>query len=74
MSLTINDITVPDTQLTQLKEKASRLGITLADLLHLSIEEILSRPDEDFRQATDYVLQKNAKLYRRLNLHIIERM
>ena len=59
-------VTVPDTQLTQLKEKASRLGITLTDLVILSIEEILARPDEDFRKAADYVLHKNAELYRRL--------
>ena len=64
----MSDITVsvPDAQLTQLKEKATRLGITLADLVLLSIEETLSRPDEDFRKAADYVLQKNAELYRRL--------
>ena len=38
-------VTVPDTQLIQLKEKANRLGITLADLVLLSIEAVLSRPD-----------------------------
>ena len=64
----MSDITVsvPDTQLIQLKEKAARLGITLRDLVLLSIEEILSRPDEEFRQAAEYVLQKNAELYHRL--------
>jgi hypothetical protein len=59
-------VTVPDTQLVQLKEKATRLGITVGDLVLLSIEEILSRPDEEFRQTAAYVLQKNAELYRRL--------
>lgn len=59
-------LTVSEAQLTQLQEKAARLGITLEDLLLLSIEEILSRPDEDFRKAAGYVLQKNAELYRRL--------
>lgn len=59
-------ITVPETQLTQLKEKAARLGITIGDLVLLSIEEILSRPDEEFRQTAEYVLRKNAELYRRL--------
>ena len=62
----MSNITVPDSQLTQLKEKAAWLGITLTDLVLLSIEETLSRPDEDFRKAADYVLQKNADLYRRL--------
>ena len=59
-------VTVPDPQLVQLKEKAHRLGITLADLILISLEEILSRPDEEFNQAAEYVLQKNAELYRRL--------
>ena len=53
-------VTVPDAQLTQLKENAAHLGITLTDLVLLSIGEILSRPDGGFRQAADYVLQKNA--------------
>ena len=59
-------VTIPDAQLTQLKEKAARLGLTVMDLVLLSIEEILARPDEDFRQAADYVIHKNAELYRRL--------
>ena len=59
-------VTIPDTQFTQLKEKAARLGITLTDLILLSIEEILSQPDEDFRKTADYVLKKNDELYRRL--------
>lgn len=64
----MNDITIPvsNDQLTKLEQKASRLGITLIDLVLLSIEEILARPDEEFRQATEYVLQKNAELYQRL--------
>ena len=64
----MNDITVtiPDSQLNQLNEKAARLGMSLTDLVLLSLEEILARPDEDFQTATDYVLQKNAELYRRL--------
>lgn len=62
------DITVslPDDRIEELKEKSSRLGLTLEELILLSIEDILSRPDEEFRQVMDYVLQKNAKLYHRL--------
>jgi hypothetical protein len=66
MAMSDITITVPDDQLAKLNEKAARLGITLADLVLLSIEEILSQPDEDFAQAADYVLRKNAELYRRL--------
>ena len=59
-------ISVSDEQLIILKEKAARLRISLMDLVLLSIDEILARPDEDFLQAVDYVMQKNAELYRRL--------
>jgi hypothetical protein len=59
-------ITVSEEQLTKLKSKSSSSGIKLEDLILLSIEELLSRPDEDFQQAMKYVLQKNAELYRRL--------
>jgi hypothetical protein len=30
------------------------------------VEELLERPEEDFRRALDYLLEKNAELYRRL--------
>lgn len=64
----MNDITVtvPDTKMVQLKEKAARLGISLTDLVLLSIEEMLSQPNEEFSKTAEYVLQKNADLYRRL--------
>lgn len=59
-------VTIPDAQMSQLKEKAARLGVSLMDLVLLSIEEILARPDEDFLKTADYVVHKNAELYRRL--------
>ena len=64
----MKDITVslPDDRIKELKEKTSRLGLSLEELVLLSIEEILSRPDEEFRQVMEYVLKKNAELYQRL--------
>lgn len=50
----------------KLKEVAGNLNITPEDLVRVSIDELLSRPDEDFQKAVDYVLTKNAELYRRL--------
>lgn len=32
----------------------------------MSIEELLARPEESSERAADYVLKKNAELYRRL--------
>jgi len=59
-------IAIPDDRLTRLKEIAARFSVTPEDLIRVSIEELLSRPEESFREAVDYVLQKNAELYRRL--------
>ena len=59
-------IAVPDDRLLKLKEIAARLQVTPEELVRVSIEEILTRPEEAFQRAVNYVLQKNAELYRRL--------
>ncbi len=59
-------ITLLEERWTQLKEKARRYQATPEELLRVSLEELLTRPDEDFQQAINYVLVKNAELYRRL--------
>jgi len=53
-------------RLAKLREIADRFNITPEDLARASIEELLTRPEESFQQAADYVLHKNAELYRRL--------
>ena len=59
-------IAVPDDRLLKLKEIAARLQVTPEELVRVSIEEILTRPEEAFQRAVNYVLQKNAELHRRL--------
>ncbi len=59
-------ITLPEERLAKLREIAARLNVTPEDLARVSIEELLTRPDETFKQAAEYVLQKNSDLYRRL--------
>jgi hypothetical protein len=59
-------ITLPDERLAKLREAAVRYGVTPEDLARVGVEELLSRPDEAFQQAVDYVLRKNDELYRRL--------
>jgi antitoxin FitA len=59
-------ITLPDDRLRKLKEKATRLRVSPEELVRASVEELLERPEEDFQRALDYVLKKNAELYRRL--------
>ncbi len=59
-------ITLSDERLLRLKELAKEAKLAPEDLIRDSIEEWLSRPKDDFARAANYVLQKNAELYRRL--------
>ena len=59
-------ITLPEDRLDKLREIAARLNVTPEELARVSIEELLTRPDETFKQAAEYVLKKNSELYRRL--------
>ena len=64
----MTSITIPlsEDRLAKLREIAGRLNITPEDLARVGIEELLTRPDEAFKQAAKYVLEKNSELYRRL--------
>ena len=59
-------ITLPDDRMLKLKETATHLKVSPEQLIQVSIEELLTRPEEAFQRAVDYVLKKNAELYRRL--------
>jgi hypothetical protein len=61
-------ITIPlsDERLAQLHIWAEQTGLTPEEFLRRRVEQLLERPDEQFRQAAAYVLHKNAELYRRL--------
>lgn len=59
-------ITIPDDRLLKLKEIAARFQLTPEELVRVSLEELLTRPEEAFQRAASYVLKKNAELYRRL--------
>jgi hypothetical protein len=59
-------VALPEERLAKLNEMARQLGIVPEELVRVSIEELLTRPEADFEQAVDYVLTKNAELYRRL--------
>ena len=64
--MTTITVALPEDRLLKLKEIAARLRVTPEDLVRVTIEELLSRPDEAFAQAADYILKKNDELYRRL--------
>ncbi len=64
MQMTI-DLTNKQTE--QFQQLAKSLSIQPQELVRVAIDDFLSRPAEDFRQAARYVLQKNEELYRRLS-------
>ncbi|MBM2804947.1 MAG: hypothetical protein HW419_2840 [Deltaproteobacteria bacterium] len=59
-------VTVSDDRLSKLQEIARRYNITPEDLVRVTIDELIARPEEAFQQAADYVLNKNSELYSRL--------
>ncbi len=59
-------VPLPDERLQKLKERATRLRVSPEELVRVSIEELLTRPDPAFEDAVTYILKKNAELYRRL--------
>ena len=65
-AMTTITIALPDDRLSKLKEMATRFGVAPEELVRVSIEELLTRPEEAFERAVDYVFNKNAELYRRL--------
>ena len=60
------EVQLPEQTASRLEEAAERLSVSPEELLVLSVEEKLAQLDAEFRAASDYVLKKNAELYRRL--------
>lgn len=63
--MTTISIPLSEERLDQLRKWAEQSGLSPEDFLRRRVEQLLE-PNEQFREATDYVLQKNAELYRRL--------
>ena len=64
--MTTFTITLPDERMKKLKEIAARFRVAPEELVRASLEDLLSRPLDDFQQALERVLSKNAELYKRL--------
>ena len=60
------EVQLPEQTASRLEEAAERLSVSPEQLLVLSVEEKLAQLDAEFRDASDYVLKKNAELYDRL--------
>lgn len=59
-------IAIPDDRWQKLEETATRLGISLEELVLIGVEELLNRQEVAFQDAMEYVLKKNSQLYQRL--------
>jgi antitoxin FitA len=64
MSLALH---LDDEQSRRLEERARQLKVDPRDLAKAAVNDLLSRPPEDFERAARYVLEKNRELYRRLS-------
>lgn len=64
--MTTFTITLPDDRLKELEETAKRFRVASEELVRASLEELLSRPLDDFQKVVERVLSKNAELYKRL--------
>ncbi len=64
--MTTFTITLPDERLKKLQEVAGRFRVAPEELVRASLEELLTRPMDDFQTVLGRVLNKNADLYKRL--------
>ena len=64
--MTTITIELPNERLQKLQEMALRFGVSMEELVRVSLEDMLTQPEEQFRKAAKYVLKKNAELYKRL--------
>jgi antitoxin FitA len=59
-------VTLERDRATKLEKIAKSLGLTVEDIIQLSIEDLISRSDHSFTDAMNYILEKNKELYKRL--------
>ena len=59
-------VTLSDDRLQKLQRTRKQFRIAPEELLRVSVEELIARPQADFQKALDYVLEKNKELYKRL--------
>jgi antitoxin FitA len=55
-----------DEQSRRLEHVAKELNVDPKELARAAINDLVSRPADDFENAVGYVLEKNRELYRRL--------
>jgi antitoxin FitA len=64
--MTTITVSISDDRMQKLRERATLYHVAPEELVRVSLDDLLARPEEDFRQAVEYVLNKNTELYQRL--------
>lgn len=64
--MTMITIPISEERLVQLQTRAKQAGVAPEEFLSRRVNQLLDQPDQTFRQVSEYVLKKNAELYRRL--------
>jgi hypothetical protein len=59
-------VTLSEERLEKLQTLARQFNIPTEELLRVSFEELVARPQEDFQKALEYVLDTYKDLYKRL--------
>ncbi len=64
--MTTLQIPISEERLEKLKSVAARQRVAPEELIQMTIDELIKRPEQEIIDVMDYVLRKNAELYRRL--------
>ena len=64
MSISLN---LDDEQSARLEARARELGVDARDLAKAAVNDLLTRPADDFDRVARIVLENNRELYRRLS-------
>jgi len=60
-------LTFDDEQSVRLEQCAREFGVDPHELAKAAVNDLLTRPPEDFDRVATFVLEKNRELYRRLS-------
>jgi len=60
-------VDLDEEQSRRLQERARQLGVDARELARAAVNDLLTRPADDFDRAAKFVLEKNRELYRRLS-------
>jgi 16S rRNA U516 pseudouridylate synthase RsuA-like enzyme len=59
-------VTLSEERFQKLQDLAKQFNIPVEQLLRVSFEELVARPQEDFQKVLEYVLGTYKELYKRL--------